>query len=641
MAKVGQLVVELAASTAKFQADLGRANAIAERHAKFIRTSLNSAVAAVGVGAFTTLIKGSIDAADALNDMSIQFGASVETLAGLKLAADQSGTSIDGIARGLKALSKEISGAPENMRALGVTTKDSTEAMIQLADVFASMPADADRTALAMQLFGKAGAEMIPLLAGGSAELRRMVDEGTRLNGVTTESARRADEFNDQLAVLKGHAAGVGQSLSNKLLGPLNDIVGAMVAAAKESGLLKAALVGLGGVFDSTFRAIGLIRDGQVSSVFDKTAASVDSLNARAEKLRGTLNSMGGTKPILGESPELRRMKTELASLDALIAARNKPAAKPVEPKQNTPQLAAASCIAAGGKFKDGKCVMPGSGGRKSGGAKAGKVDAPEDVFEDGGFIASRENADFIRKQFDDVNDLQRELYNESKNTNEELARQVQRFKDMADPLEPLRRELEELDGLYKQGAISAETWAEATFKVQEKMNETFGTIKEEGKEAFDELKAGVDAISSAFEEFIRTGKLDFKSFIKSIVADAASAKLKEVLGGIFGGKEEKKSGGGQALGLLSAVFGGFRADGGPVSAGTSYIVGERGPELFTPRASGSISPNGGGATFVTNIDARGADAGVLPRIQAMLDANNRKLEAKILDSRRRGGAFA
>jgi len=50
--------------------------------------------------------------------------------------------------------------------------------------------------------------------------------------------------------------------------------------------------------------------------------------------------------------------------------------------------------------------------------------------------------------------------------------------------------------------------------------------------------------------------------------------------------------------------FGGFRADGGPVAFGKSYVVGERGPEVFTPGASGSITPNhamGGGQTIVIN----------------------------------------
>jgi hypothetical protein len=43
------------------------------------------------------------------------------------------------------------------------------------------------------------------------------------------------------------------------------------------------------------------------------------------------------------------------------------------------------------------------------------------------------------------------------------------------------------------------------------------------------------------------------------------------------------------------------RAAGGPVSAGGAYIVGERGPELFTPAVSGTISPGGGGISIVIN----------------------------------------
>lgn len=63
--------------------------------------------------------------------------------------------------------------------------------------------------------------------------------------------------------------------------------------------------------------------------------------------------------------------------------------------------------------------------------------------------------------------------------------------------------------------------------------------------------------------------------------------------------------------------FGGFRADGGDVSPNMSYIVGERQPELFTPRASGSISPvvRGGDSGAYYSIDARGAALGTESRI--------------------------
>ena len=60
-----------------------------------------------------------------------------------------------------------------------------------------------------------------------------------------------------------------------------------------------------------------------------------------------------------------------------------------------------------------------------------------------------------------------------------------------------------------------------------------------------------------------------------------------------------------------SGLFGGlFRADGGPVKGGKSYIVGERGPEMFTPGVSGAITPNhqlGGSTSVVVNVDASGS----------------------------------
>ena len=64
-----------------------------------------------------------------------------------------------------------------------------------------------------------------------------------------------------------------------------------------------------------------------------------------------------------------------------------------------------------------------------------------------------------------------------------------------------------------------------------------------------------------------------------------------------------------QAIGgAIDNVFGGGRANGGPVSGGTSYLVGERGPEIFTPKSNGSIIPNNamGGGTVI-NLNVSGA----------------------------------
>lgn len=74
----------------------------------------------------------------------------------------------------------------------------------------------------------------------------------------------------------------------------------------------------------------------------------------------------------------------------------------------------------------------------------------------------------------------------------------------------------------------------------------------------------------------------------------------------------------------IEAIFKGGKAAGGPVSASTSYIVGENGPELFTPSQAGRIIPNhavgasgGGGNTYV--IDARGTDESVVSRLASVM----------------------
>ena len=79
-------------------------------------------------------------------------------------------------------------------------------------------------------------------------------------------------------------------------------------------------------------------------------------------------------------------------------------------------------------------------------------------------------------------------------------------------------------------------------------------------------------------------------ALINSFKAAAAEA----LANGLFRLFNSALGGGGGIGGLLGGLFGGARADGGPVSAGRTYLVGERGPELFKPRAAGAIIPNGG-----------------------------------------------
>ena len=87
-----------------------------------------------------------------------------------------------------------------------------------------------------------------------------------------------------------------------------------------------------------------------------------------------------------------------------------------------------------------------------------------------------------------------------------------------------------------------------------------------------------------------------------------------------------------------------LRADGGPVSGGSPYIVGEKGPELFVPGSSGNIVPNHamGGANIVVNVDASGSsvegDAGAAQELGDMLAA---AIQAELVKEKRPGGLLA
>ena len=86
-------------------------------------------------------------------------------------------------------------------------------------------------------------------------------------------------------------------------------------------------------------------------------------------------------------------------------------------------------------------------------------------------------------------------------------------------------------------------------------------------------------------------------------------------------------------------------AAGGPVAGGKSYIVGERGPELFTPKGSGMITPNnqlGGSSNVVVNVDASGSSVeGNEDRGRELGLAISAAVQSEIVNQKRPGGLLA
>jgi lambda family phage tail tape measure protein len=130
-------------------------------------------------------------------------------------------------------------------------------------------------------------------------------------------------------------------------------------------------------------------------------------------------------------------------------------------------------------------------------------------------------------------------------------------------------------------------------------------TDLENGAKAFQSVMGNME---SALDNFVRTGKLSFKSLARSIIQDLITIQLRASTTGLFKSLFGMYASGGFGTGNAfgNADLGGFLADGGSANANTPYVVGERGPELFVPRSSGTVIPNhalagAGGTTMVTN----------------------------------------
>jgi len=108
-------------------------------------------------------------------------------------------------------------------------------------------------------------------------------------------------------------------------------------------------------------------------------------------------------------------------------------------------------------------------------------------------------------------------------------------------------------------------------------------------------IKLAIADIAATVGGVLVDGLLQARSLFQSIkmiaagiVRDLAAAAAKAAVLSALG------LGTGGFFGTLGRIFGGFRAHGGPVAPGRAYVVGERGPELFVPKAAGMIIPHGG-----------------------------------------------
>lgn len=177
-------------------------------------------------------------------------------------------------------------------------------------------------------------------------------------------------------------------------------------------------------------------------------------------------------------------------------------------------------------------------------------------------------------------------------------------------------------------------------FDRQEEMKEQLEYMKNLAERAAQNIQdAFADFLFDPFDEGLKGMVKGFINAIRRMLAEMIAAEFLGKLKGIFGGLVTGPTG--TPTGVTSTGTSGIprAASGRTISAGMPVLVGERGPEIFTPSEGGRILNNSrsksmvGQATdpkFITNIDARGADPGLIARLPQILEARDQRILAAV-----------
>lgn len=214
--RAGRAFVELGVSD-KLTAGLRRAQKQLEAFGAGLR-SIGTRLAGIGAAAVTGLLgtaKVFSDMGDVLDKMSIRTGVSVEALSELGYAAELSGADLETLESGVRIMQRTLGEAAqgtgtavEALDRLGLSAAQlaglSPEQQFKvLADRISKVSDPTLRAAIAMEVFGKAGTKLLPLMADGAAGIEAMQEEARRLGlTVSTETARDAAQLNDALGTL-------------------------------------------------------------------------------------------------------------------------------------------------------------------------------------------------------------------------------------------------------------------------------------------------------------------------------------------------------------------------------------------------------------------------------------------------------
>ena len=660
---LGDLTIDLNANIAKFLTAMDAAQLKSEKTASAIKSALiGGAAGLVGgasLGAIMKFVDSTIASTAALKDMGEKAGTSASQLSTLMTASKLSGTSMDTVTEGLIKLSKGLAGSEDMtgnagraLKALGINARDAAGNLRDPAEVMKEMAAKlgefkdgAGKTAIAIDAFGKSGAQLLPML-------KEMYELGDQEVKVTDEQARAADDYEKGLKKLAATKQMMIKTVVMAAIPVMNDFVQALVDSSKQTDSMRNSVKDL--AKDGTIKEWA--RDAAMGAAF-----VVDAFDgvARVVQIAGKWIGVAAAQAVFlakGEFKAAADAGLEFGKdMDAIL--QKTLFSDTLKARFAQSDAGAGSTLAAKSLNYSNKNGPMATTGADPGKAFIDQLQRQLQQQEKGRFEMLRMEAaqknvsaaaapyisqlEEIQNRQERIKDTVAQVAESEKQRAKSLSlvtsgndqaagiiretsmlgmqadarRKMIELRKVDAMVEQLstdatieqRIELQKLADVMKNNVAAA---IDADIKKQKELNASWqvgahDALTDYMNNVMDVAGQTKSAISSAFKgmedslvNFVKTGKMDFASLADSIISDLIRIEIQQSITGPLAAA--MNSGGGIFSGITSML--GFAGGGNP-PLNVPSIVGERGPELFVPRGAGTIIPNGaGGSGVVVNI---------------------------------------
>jgi hypothetical protein len=214
---LGSLNILLSADTVQFSSAMEKAAYTAEKNLNKIGIGAKLSAAAV-VTAFVAITKNALSFADSIGDMAERLGMTSRQMSILAYSAKMSDVEVSSLEATIRKMYVSAYNSADAFSALGVKVKDSSgrlrggyDIFVDVIDAFSKIPDGVGKSSAAVEIFGKSGADIVPLLNAGKQGIEEFRKEAEALGVVIDEqTARNADRWDKFIKKAQEGLKGLG-----------------------------------------------------------------------------------------------------------------------------------------------------------------------------------------------------------------------------------------------------------------------------------------------------------------------------------------------------------------------------------------------------------------------------------------------